>query len=680
LEKWAEPFSAFASRAAAGHGPQAAVKDPLSMIRLAWQLLMECHPHDSICGCSVDQVHEEMKPRFAQVEQISEEITRQSLEALAGVIKTTNDRLLAAGDPSAVVVFNPSPTARTDAVTLQISSPSGMASFEIIDEAGDVVPHQSASGRTTDFIDIRVRREELGGLLRMVHEGRVGNLAVQNINFERQGETLSVEAVLMEDANPRSNVWNSGLKVFQEYINDGSIKAFHIHAHSPDAAAITFVAGDIPPQGWKTYFVREKRKIPAEIKVTPWMRLIAPLASLPFARKLLTQFSQPKNRPPYVIENDIYSVELDPGDRTLKVTDKGTGEVYRGLNRFSDSGDRGDEYNYSPLPEDSRQAAPDLRGVTIHQGPVRQTMTVSLTLRVPLSLSPGRKSRFKELVDLPITSTITLTQGVPRVDVHTQVVNRARDHRLRVHFPTALPRVGSAFYDGHFEIVERPIGIPAHDTGWVEEPRPEMHQRAFTSVTDGTRTMTIANQGLPESEVLNSTSQGVSGPEIALTLLRCVGWLSRDDLSTRKDHAGPFLETPAAQMPGEWEFDYSIIPGNDPLLTYQEAWNFDSPLRAVVTEIHPGKLPSSGSFVRVSDPSFVISAVKEAEDGSGLLVRGYHIGAEIIPVVFRPWQVFKNAEQVNMAEEQINKKIKVGRQGEVAVDVRGHEVLTIRLR
>ena len=133
-------------------------------------------------------------------------------------------------------------------------------------------------------------------------------------------------------------------------------------------------------------------------------------------------------------------------------------------------------------------------------------------------------------------------------------------------------------------------------------------------------------------------------------------------------------------MPGEWEFDYSIIPGNDPLRTYQEAWSFNSPLRAVAADIHPGNLPSSGTFLRISDPSFVISAIKEAEDGSGLLVRGYNLGAETIPVVFTPWQVFKNAAQVNMAEEQINRRLKVGSQGGVAVDVRGHEILTIRLR
>ena len=46
---------------------------------------------------------------------------------------------------------------------------------------------------------------------------------------------------------------------------------------------------------------------------------------------------------------------------------------------------------------------------------------------------------------------------------------------------------------------------------------------------------------------------------IAVTLLRCVGWLSRDDLDERRGPAGPGTATPGAQMPGKWAFDYAII-------------------------------------------------------------------------------------------------------------------------
>jgi mannosylglycerate hydrolase len=674
LEKWTEPFSTFASWTTDA-GPQSALRRPSSIVHQAWLLLLQNHPHDSICGCSIDQVHDEMRPRFDQVEQIGEEITKQSLEAMAGAVNTS-DQLSVISCQSAIVVFNPLSVVRTDPVSAELSLSSGISNFEIVDEDGRIIPHQSTSGKTSDLINVRAKREELGGLLGMIHEGRAGNLAIQDMKFSRDGASLRVEAVFAENTDPKIDVWNNAVKAFDEYLADPRLETFHIHAHSPDSANLTFAAPDVPALGWKTFYVRGKESAPAEIHITPLMRLLAPLAKLPVAQKLLAKLVQPKAKPPYIIENELFAVKLNINDRTLSVTDKTTGKVHHGLNRFVDSGDCGDEYNFSPPPADLRADTATLHGVTFTRGPVQQTMTVSLALKVPAALSADRKSRSTEMVEIPITTTVMLTNGVPRVDIHTQVDNRARDHRLRVHFPAPFT-VNSADYDGHFEIVKRPIGVPPFDATWAEEPRPETHQSAFTSVSNGTTAFTIANRGLPEVEVLRSLQ--TSHSEIAITLLRCVGWLSRDDFSTRKSHAGPFLETPSAQMIGEWEFDYSIIVGSIANWSHQQAWNFESPLRAASTGIHAGTLSASGSFVSVDHSSFVVSAVKESEDGRGWSVRGYNIGDDEISVTLTPWRKFKKAERVNMADEKIA-GLKIDSSGGVAVKTRGHEVVTVMFR
>ena len=39
-------------------------RHPRGELRLAWRELLRNHPHDSICGCSVDEVHEDMGQRF----------------------------------------------------------------------------------------------------------------------------------------------------------------------------------------------------------------------------------------------------------------------------------------------------------------------------------------------------------------------------------------------------------------------------------------------------------------------------------------------------------------------------------------------------------------------------------------------------------------------------------------
>ena len=52
-------------------------------IDYAWKLLLKNHPHDSICGCSVDEVHEENVSRFKQVNQISGALIDRCLDGLA---------------------------------------------------------------------------------------------------------------------------------------------------------------------------------------------------------------------------------------------------------------------------------------------------------------------------------------------------------------------------------------------------------------------------------------------------------------------------------------------------------------------------------------------------------------------------------------------------------------------
>ncbi len=69
LEKWAEPFSVFARTL---DTEKSGVDIPLQsqsqegFIPLAWRMLLENHAHDSICGCSIDQVHNEMRKRRSQ--------------------------------------------------------------------------------------------------------------------------------------------------------------------------------------------------------------------------------------------------------------------------------------------------------------------------------------------------------------------------------------------------------------------------------------------------------------------------------------------------------------------------------------------------------------------------------------------------------------------------------------
>ncbi len=55
---------------------------PQADFRLAWSALLRCHPHDSICGCSCDEVHRDMIVRYEQLERTLSVLERAALARL----------------------------------------------------------------------------------------------------------------------------------------------------------------------------------------------------------------------------------------------------------------------------------------------------------------------------------------------------------------------------------------------------------------------------------------------------------------------------------------------------------------------------------------------------------------------------------------------------------------------
>jgi alpha-mannosidase/mannosylglycerate hydrolase len=69
---WAEPFCTFAAESLG-------VEYPQSLLKIAWRHLLENHPHDSMCGCSTDQVHQDMIYRFDQSIAISSRLAESAM-------------------------------------------------------------------------------------------------------------------------------------------------------------------------------------------------------------------------------------------------------------------------------------------------------------------------------------------------------------------------------------------------------------------------------------------------------------------------------------------------------------------------------------------------------------------------------------------------------------------------
>lgn len=380
----------------------------------------------------------------------------------------------------------------------------------------------------------------------------------------------------------------------------------------------------VPPAGYATLYVRPKKAKPVPSMVQASVR---------------------------GMENDLLKVSMHPNG-TVTVTDKGTRQVYRDLLLFEDTEDAGDEYTYSWAERSRTFTTRGSRPVitVTERSPLHAVITVTHTMKVPASLSPSRRERSAERTTVTIVSRLTLRAASRRLEVETTVTNRARDHRLRVHVPTGMS-TDRSFAGGHFDVVERPHPSAKRPTMKNRfEYYATRHLNDFVSMHDAERGLTLATKGLPEYEVVS----GPSGDVLALTLLRCVGQLSRNDYITRHMQAGPQLPTPEAQCLGTYTMECAVIPHAGSWAdarSYRDALEFRTPVIGRNVPRMSGTLPAVLSVVTAGEKELVLSALKRTEDRTGYVVRFYNIGdapVRTMATVYRPLQ---RADRVTLNEE-----------------------------
>jgi alpha-mannosidase len=138
-------------------------------------------------------------------------------------------------------------------------------------------------------------------------------------------------------------------------------------------------------------------------------------------------------------------------------------------------------------------------------------------------------------VVVPVTTSVEVRAREPFARLRIAFDNPSSDHRVRVHFPLAR-QVASSFAEGQFAVVER--GLEA-EGGPGEFPLPTFPARGFVDAGG----MAILLDHVAEYEV-------VGGRELALTVLRSIGFISRNFNPYREDPAGPDVPIPAAQLRG----------------------------------------------------------------------------------------------------------------------------------
>jgi alpha-mannosidase len=198
--------------------------------------------------------------------------------------------------------------------------------------------------------------------------------------------------------------------------------------------------------------------------------------------------------------------------------------------------------------------------------------------------------------DVAVTASVARRPGERFIVIEGSIENRRPDHRLRLHVELPESAEGSLAVTP-FEMIRRPLVSEGSELEW---PSPAWPARG--AVLAGR--VALLHEGVFEYEV-------VDGRELAVTLLRCVGTISRQNIASRPWAAGPDIATPEAQMIGRTEFRIGIMHHATPddLLTGWE--RFALPILEATSDGR-GHLPAAGRLLDVDGPA-QLSSVRRVD-------------------------------------------------------------------
>ncbi|NEW08150.1 alpha-mannosidase [Paenibacillus sp. SYP-B3998] len=543
LEKVAEPLAAIA------HVLEVGEKYPHHLFTYAWKTLMQNHPHDSICGCSVDEVHREMVTRFEKSRHVAEAIVDDSKAAIAEAIDTSS--LSEAGkDALPVVVFNTTGWER-----------SGVVSIEV-----DALRLYFRDGYTLEEASRLAKEADLTGRVLVDTEGAVVSCSVEDL----------------------------GLQFGYDLPDDKFRQPYMCRK-----VKLTFEAEKVPALGLKTY---------------AWVQsdLITEQATLLTGER--------------VIENDSLKIEIvDDGSFTL--VDKKSGRMYSNLGVYENTGDIGNEYMYKQpdgeAPRTTQGVPAQIR--VLKDTPYQAAFEIIHDWEIPVSADekleeeqrdlvyfPHRKAqRSTQLVPMSIRTVVSLSRSGKGVEIEASFNNKAKDHRLRMLFPTDLT-TSVHQVDSMFEIPQRD-NKPSSE--W-ENPSNTQHQQAFVDVNEGGAGLLVTNLGLNEYEVLQDGRN-----TIAVTLLRAVGELGDWGL----------FPTPEAQCLGEHTVRMEVIAYSENGIqsgAYSRAYQFQIPWTLCQTGLHTGRISPVYTPFQWEGSDMAFSSLKMNEGTGDLLLRWYNMNAQ----------------------------------------------------
>ncbi len=386
---------------------------------------------------------------------------------------------------------------------------------------------------------------------------------------------------------------------------------------------ILFIAGDVPPIGYKVY----------ELRAQP-----------PKTQGSDLRISE------NTLENKFFLVIADSETGWIKsILDKTTGkEVLSGpgneLQLFEDRPSAWDAWNIGLMGRYQTK----FRGIeVVENGPVRAVLRVKHDF-----LNPHVTKDFPT-EDFPtsfFTQDIILYCNTPRVDFKTDVDWWEEHTMLKVAFPVAV-NAETATY----EIPDATIQRPTNLTKTADKGKWEVAALRWADLSKDDYGVSLINN--------SKYGYDIKGNVMRLSLLRSPTW--PDPTADRGKHSISYSLFPHG---GNWETAGTVEKG----------YAFNNPLIAIAAETHKGKLPLTNSFVCLAPSRLVLTTIKQAEDGPGAWILQWYESSGVdttarLTLPFEPQKVYSS----NFLEEEL-KPVQFNK-NEITINTGKNKIVTLKL-
>lgn len=562
------------------------------LLEYLWKLLIQNHPHDSICGCSCDAVHRHMEDRFARIMEAGELLLEEKLRLLGS-------HLQRAGKSSSdyyVLAVNTLPLERNTIIEaiVDIKADEKITAFKLLDDNGAEIPYSL-------------------------------------VNRELAERPL------------RSPVNLPGRMLVDRY-------------------KIRFNC-NLPAMGYAVFTVKSGERVISQSAMN--------------------------------FENKLLNVNIN-SDGSIDLIDKASGRHFKDVLYLEDTADYGDSYTYRPDPQSAVFTTcgliPEITRIADNE--VETISRLRYELMLPADADFGQRRRSSTLIPVPVEITLILRQDSPYLEVRFQIDNRAKDHCLRAVIRTGI-NADTTQASSMFDVVE-------HNKLTVRPaPQDDRQQPAFEFVKIQDQEqggMALLVEGLHAYENYRERTG-----ELGITLLRCnsyitgyfdrpldAAWLAPENQCLRT------IESRLAIMPGSFTGSpeaeaMAAVSFLNPPLSYSDSWDIrkfsggrpcvqDSELSEIFYRPDPYEkvqLPPEMSLCRVYDQAMIMTAMKQSDDGRGLILRLYNVSSQPRNSKISFGTAIRMVEQCRL-DETVQQELKTA-DSAVMIKAGPKEIITLKL-